>query len=179
MLINVFCHCQRFFDIKITEFTGTICYDTICLAGDQKINSHPAHGRCIDTVTAGRASATLHVTQDRCTGLHTGSCLDPPCHRSGMSDSLCIDDNMMLLSTFSIIDNVIDDLLLIIIILFRDQNIFCTVGNTAPQCNVSCITSHNLNDAAALMGCGSITYFINGLHGCINCRIKSDSVFCT
>ena len=29
------------------------------------------------------------------------------------------------------------------------------------------------------MGCGSITYFINGLHGCINCRIKSDSVFCT
>ena len=85
----------------------------------------------------------------------------------------------MLLSTFSVIDNVIDDLLLIIIILFRDQNIFCTVGNTAPQCNVSCITSHNLNDAAALMGCGCIAHAVDCIHGRIHCGVKADGVFCT
>ena len=48
-------------------------------------------------------------------------------------------------------DDVIDDLLLIIIIALRNQNILCSIGNTAPECNITSITSHNLDNTAALM----------------------------
>ena len=76
-------------------------------------------------------------------------------------------------------DDVIDDLLLIIIIFLRNQNILCTVGNTAPKCNVSRISSHNFNNTAALMRSRSISYLINCLHGSIDCSIKTNGILGT
>ena len=63
--------------------------------------------------------------------------------------------------------------------LFRHQNTLSSVGDTAPESKVTCVTSHNLYDTAALMGGGSITHLIDRFHSCVYCCVKSDCVICT
>ena len=99
----------------------------------------PHHG-CVDTVFAGRASASLHVAQDRGSGLDAGRCLDTARHTGGMSDALRIDDDMMLLAALPVVDNVVDQLLLVVIVILRKQNVLGAVGDAAPQGNVACVT---------------------------------------
>ena len=86
---------------------------------------------------------------------------------------------MMFFAFLTALDDVVDQLLLIIIIFLRNQNILCTIGNTTPQSKVSGTTSHNLDDTASLMRSRSITYFIDCFHCRIYSCIKSDRVFCT
>ena len=83
---------------------------------------------------------------------------------------------MMFFATFSVFDDVVDQLLLIVIIFLRKQDIFCTVCNTAVQSDVACTTSHNFDDTASFMRCGCITYFIDCFHCCIDRCIKSDRI---
>ena len=45
----------------------------------------------------------------------------------------------------------VDDPLFIIIIFFRKKDILRAIGNTAPERNISRISSHNLNDTASFM----------------------------
>ena len=68
-----------------------------------------------------------------------------------MSDTLGIDNNMMLLAFFTVINNIIYNLLFVIVIFFRKKNILGAVGNTAPQCQISGISSHNFDNADTLM----------------------------
>ena len=68
-----------------------------------------------------------------------------------MSDSLGIDDDMVLLSTLAHLDDVVDQLLLIIVVGLRKQNILRAICNPAPQCNITRIPAHDLDDRAALM----------------------------
>ena len=84
----------------------------------------------------------------------------------------------MLLATFSVLDDIINNRRFIIIIKLRKQDIFCAVGDTTP-CNVACASSHNLYNTTTFMGCGCITYFINGFHRCIHCCIKTNCILCT
>ena len=49
-----------------------------------------------------------------------------------MSDTLRIDNNVMLFAAFTVLDDMVYNLLLIVIILLRKQNILCAVRNTAP-----------------------------------------------
>ena len=152
---------------------------TIALAGTQDVRCISTHNRSIIAILTGRRSASLHVSKDGCPCLNTGSSLDTSCHRSGMTDTLCIDNNVMGLAALSVGNNIINNLLLIVIIFLRKQNIFCTIGNTTPQCNVSGISAHNLNDTATFMGRRCISYLINSLHRCINCCIESNRILCT
>ena len=69
-----------------------------------------------------------------------------------MSDTLCIDDDMMRLTALSVVNDIVDDLLLVVIVLFREQDVLRAVRDTAPQGDISGISSHNLDDTAALMG---------------------------
>ena len=131
------------------------------------------------TVDTCRASTTLHMTQNGCTGFNTGSCLDTFCHAAGMSDTLCVDDDVVFFTTFSSFDDVVDQFLLIIIVFFWKQDIFCTVGDTTPQSQVTCISSHNFDNAATLMRSRSITYFVDCFHSSIHSGIKTDGIFCT
>ena len=96
-----------------------------------------------------------------------------------MADTLCIDDDVVFLTHLTALNNVIDQLLLIIVILLRDQNILGSVGNTTPQCKPAGSTSHNLDDTASLMGSRCITNLVNCFHSCINSGIKTDGVLCT
>ena len=61
-----------------------------------------------------------------------------------MADTLCIDDDVVFLTHLTALNNVIDQLLLIIVILLRDQNILGSVGNTTPQCKPAGSTSHKM-----------------------------------
>ena len=54
-----------------------------------------------------RIMHTLHMTQNRCTGFNTGSCLNTFCHACRMSDTLGIYDDMMFLAMFTFFDDVI------------------------------------------------------------------------
>ena len=86
---------------------------------------------------------------------------------------------MVFLSCLTACDDIVDQLLLIIIIFLRDQDILCTIGNTTPHSKVSCVTSHNFNNTASFMRCGSITNLINSLHCCVYSCIKSDRILGT
>ena len=50
-----------------------------------------------------------------------------------MSDSLGIDDNVMLLAALAVLDNAADKLLLIAVISLRKQNVLRSVCKTAPE----------------------------------------------
>ena len=96
-----------------------------------------------------------------------------------MSDTLCVDDDVVFFTTFSSFDDVVDQFLLIIIVFFWKQDIFCTVGDTTPQSQVTCISSHNFDNAATLMRSRRITYFVDCFHSSIHSGIKTDGIFCT
>ena len=85
---------------------------------------------------------------------------------------------MMFFAFSTVLDDVVDDLLLIVIVFLRKKNILCAVCDTAPKSDISGITSHNLDDRASLMGSGSISYFINGFHCSVYRGIKTDGIFC-
>ena len=93
-----------------------------------------------------------------------------------MPDTLGIDDDMVSLAALPVGNDVVDDLLLVIVILLGKQDILRTVGDTAPQRYIARVPSHNLDDAAALMGGRSISDLVDGFHRRIDRRIKTDRV---
>src|SRR5699024_2923249 len=101
-----------------------------------------------------RASSTLHVTQNRCSCLHTCRLFDSLCHVDRISDTLSVNDDIILLTAFLALFDIRDDSLLVVVMLFRHQNALSAVGDTTPQSKITCVTAHNLDDAAALMRCG-------------------------
>ena len=96
-----------------------------------------------------------------------------------MSNTLCIDDDVVLFAAFTIRDDAVDQRLLIAVVTLRKQNVLCAVSDTAPQCDITCITSHNLNNTASLVRSGSITYLIDRLHRGVDCCVKTDSILGT
>ena len=69
-----------------------------------------------------------------------------------MPIALRVHDNMMLLSAASAVNDIVDQLLLIVVILFGNKNILCAVRDTSPHCQISGPAAHYLDDTAALMG---------------------------
>ena len=63
------------------------------------------------------------MTEDRCSRLDPGRLLNASCHAGRMTDAFRIDNDMMLLAALSARYDVIDQLLLILIIFFRKQDI--------------------------------------------------------
>src|SRR5699024_7593248 len=53
------------------------------------------------------------------------------------------------------------------------------VGDTAPQSDISCVSSHNLDDTYTFVRSRSIADFINSFHSCIYGGIKTDGILCT
>src|SRR5699024_4410288 len=123
------------------------------LALAEKIHSHCPHDRSIYPVLTCRASAALHVSQDRCPCLNACRFLDPLRHIDGVTDTFGIDDDIVLFAALLILHDILDQSLLVEIVLLRHQDTLCAVGDTTPQGQVSRITSHNLDDTASLMGC--------------------------
>lgn len=109
-------HCKSFIDIKINKLSVTIAYNTAVFARNKKIDCKRTQHRRIYTVPTCRASASLHVTQDSCPCLDSCSCFNTFCHSLRMTDTLCIDNNVMFLTCLTAGNNIIDQFLLIIII---------------------------------------------------------------
>ena len=119
------------------------------------------------------------MSEDCCSCLNSCSSLDSLCHIDRISNTLCIDDNVVLLTTFLVRKNIFDQCFLIIVLFLWHENLLCSIGDTTPQCKISCITSHNLDHTASFMRCRCITNLIDCFHCCINSCIKSDRVVCT
>ena len=68
-----------------------------------------------------------------------------------MSYTLCIDDDMVGLALLTVLDDVVDNVLLVEIVFLGKKNILRAVFDTAPKSDVSGITSHNLDDRASLV----------------------------
>ena len=101
-------HLQSFCDIKIYPVSVAVANDSVALSLCQQVNSHRTHHGCVDSVLAGRASASLHVAEDSRSCLHSCRGLDTACHGSRMSDAFGIDDNMMFLASPSALNNIIE-----------------------------------------------------------------------
>ncbi len=126
-------------------------YDSVGLAVTEDICCVCPHDRRIEAILTGRIAAALHVAKNRRPCLDSRRCLNSLCHRGRMSDALGIDNDMVRLSFLSASDNIVDQLLLIVIVFLGEKNIFRTVCNACPECDVSCMSAHNLDDRAALM----------------------------
>lgn len=113
-----------------------IAYYPVSLALAEQIRSHSSHHGRVYPILTGGASASLHVSQNRRSGLNTGSSLDPTRHTGGMSYALRVYDDMVLLTPLPVRNDIVDNLLLIVIVILRKQNILRAVGNSAPQGNV-------------------------------------------
>ena len=95
-----------------------------------------------------------------------------------MTYTFCVNDDVMCLAASLIVDDIVDELLLVIVIFLRKENVLSTVGDAAPQSDIACGTSHNLDDGASLMRGGCITDFVNSFHSCVNSCIETDCIFC-
>ena len=95
-----------------------------------------------------------------------------------MTDSLRINNDIVLLSSFSTFNDTVNDSLLISVIPLRKKNFLGSVGHTAPKRNISGASAHYFNNGATFMRSGSIPNLINRLHGGINGSIKADSIVC-
>ena len=93
-----------------------------------------------------------------------------------MSDTFCIDDQMVLLALLTAFDNVVNELLFIEVVTLGKENILCTVSDTTPECDITSATSHNFYDRATLMRSGGITDLIDCFHCSIDCSIETDGV---
>lgn len=93
-----------------------------------------------------------------------------------MPDSLRINDNMMLLPTLAVINNIINQNLLVIIILFRQKNILRTICNAAPQSDIAGIPSHHFDNTAPLMRGRCIPDLVDRIHRRIHSRIKTNRI---
>ena len=95
-----------------------------------------------------------------------------------MTDPFRVDNDMMPLAVLPVVDNIVDNTLLVIIIFLRDQDILGAVGDTAPERDITGISAHHFDNAAAFMGGRGISHLINGLHRRIDGRIKTDRIIC-
>ena len=96
-----------------------------------------------------------------------------------MADALCVDDNVMLFTALAVVDDIVDQLLLIVIVTLRKQDILRPVCDTAPQCNVAGISAHYLDDTAAFMGGRCIAHLVDRFHRRIDCGVKTDRIIRT
>ena len=103
-------HAQRFVDVKVCKFSVLVPDDPVRLARGKKIRRVGAHHRRIDPVLTGRAAASLHVPEDRRARLKPGRRLNPARHTRGMADPLRVHDDMVLLSVFPVVDDIVDQL---------------------------------------------------------------------
>ena len=96
-----------------------------------------------------------------------------------MSDSLGIDDDMMGLTMLTVGNDIIDNILFVVIVLLGKQDILGTVGNTAPQSDISGISAHYLDDTASLVRGRGILNLVDCLHCCVDSGIETDGVLGT
>ena len=127
---------------RIHELAVLVGYDTVALSFRQKLCSSRTHDGRVNTVLTGRCTASLDVANDGGTGLDTCRRLDPSCHGSGVSDSFSVDDDVMLFAALSVLNDPVDQVLLIAVVALRKENILRAVGNTAPESDISGISSH-------------------------------------
>ena len=114
-----------------------VSYQTVALAFTQEFCCPCAHDGRVHTILTGRSAASLHVAQNGGSGLNAGSCLNAAGHGSGMSDALCVDDDVMLFAAFAVFDDPVNEGLLVAVIALRKQNVLRSVRDTAPQCDVA------------------------------------------
>ena len=58
-----------------------------------------------------------------------------------MTDTFCIDDQMVGFALFPVVDNIVNQLLLVIVVLFRKKDILRAGTDAAPQCDITGIST--------------------------------------
>ena len=78
-----------------------------------------------------------------------------------------------------VFNDIVNDVLFVKIIFFRKQNILRTICYATPECDISGISSHYLDDTASLMRGGGVLYLVDGLHCRVYRSVKADGILCT
>ena len=128
---NILRHGQRFINVKIYISAVFVSHNPFAPAFYQQFHRLCTHNGCVYPILAGGRAAPLHMPQNGSPGLDAGSRLNPFRHAGGVADALGIDDDMMLFPSLTVLDNPVDQLLFIIVIPFRQQNILGAVGDAA------------------------------------------------
>ena len=68
-----------------------------------------------------------------------------------MTDAFCIDDQMVGFALFTVVDDIVDQLLLVIVLLFGKKDILRASADAAPQCDITGISAHYFDNTAAFM----------------------------
>ena len=95
-----------------------------------------------------------------------------------MAYAFSVDDDVMCLAASSVVDDVVDQLLLVKVIFLRKKNVLSAVGDTAPQSDVAGVASHDLDDGASFMRGRCVTNLVDGFHSCVDSCVETDCVLC-
>ena len=143
--------------------------DAVVLALLQQADSVIAHRGSVHAVTQGGRTAALDMAQNRRTGIDAGAGLDLVGDLLRMADALCHDDDEVTLAGTLSLGDLIQDVVLHVEFLLRQQDRHCARSDGNIQSDVTRVAAHDLNDAAAVVALRSITQLVDhlqcGVHG--------------
>ena len=144
-------HAQRLIHIVVHEVSVLVGHDPVGLPFAQEIYCLRSHNRSVNSVAAGRRSASLDIAQDRRADVNSADRLNALGHLAGISHAFGIDDDIVLLAVLTMLGNGLHDLDFIIVVSLRNDNRLRAVGNAAPERNVARIPAHDLDHTALLV----------------------------
>ncbi len=68
-----------------------------------------------------------------------------------MTYALGVNDDVVSLTLLTVFNDIVDNVLLIEIVFLGKKDVLRAVCDTAPECDVSGVTTHNLDDGTSLM----------------------------
>ena len=132
------------------------------------------------TVCCCRAAASLQVTQDCCSCLDACQFLNVICQLLCTANAFCHNYQIMTFADASVFQDLLDYFCTVdFFFFFREHNFFCAAAQTAPDCQITGVSAHNFYYRASFVGVGCITQFVQSIHTCVYCCVKTDCIFCT
>src|SRR5699024_6494971 len=92
-----------------------------------------------------------------------------------VTNTFCYYDNTMFFTTLMTSLQAINHSFKIMWV-FRYNNTLCPASKTGIKCSITCISTHYFNNISSLMGCWSISNFVNCIYDCIQCCVESNCI---
>ena len=174
--VESFLHGKTFLQIEIDHAAVTRADETVRLALGENLDGVIAHARCHDAVARGRRAAALDVTENRHTRVKPDGFVNLLADFNRAACTLGDDDHIVCLAAQARTADTVDDVVLKVELLFRHQNGRCARCQTDIQRQMPCVSAHDLDDRAALVGLHGIAQTVDCLHGGICRGVVADGV---
>ncbi len=150
--------------------------DAVVLSLFQQADSVVTHGGSVYAVAQSGRTAALDVAQDGGTGINAGAGLDLVGDLLRVANALGNDDDEVALAGALRLGDLIEDVVLHVEFLLRQQDRHCTRGDGNVQSDVTRIAAHDLDNAAAVVALGGVAQFVDHFQSGVHRSIVADGV---